>query len=308
MDVDLHRLDETVERAIASGSPDGLAVLGYGEITLVLGWPTEAPEVAVKRLPPFASRERVDAYAALLDDWLAALDRSGVPLLETELRTVDAPGGVLRVYLLQPYVARERLLNHVLRRAGPAEGAALLERLAEIVARSVNARVGLDAQAANWVVEDGDLRCLDVSTPLMRDEQGRDRLDLDLFLSIYPWALRPALRRVATSIMGQYHDARGVLLDSASNLHKEHLDAWVPALLSAAARRLAAPIDSAEVLRYFARDKRLWLAMQHLRRTDRAWQLRVRHRPYPFLLPPPYRYGPPELRGETPWTTPTVST
>ena len=47
--------------------------------------------------------------------------------------------------------------------------------------------------------------------------------------------------------------------------------------------------------RYFARDRRLWLLMQRLRRADRAWQRRVRSRPYPFLLPPPYRYGPPEL-------------
>ena len=47
--------------------------------------------------------------------------------------------------------------------------------------------------------------------------------------------------------------------------------------------------------RYFARDKRLWLLMQRLRRADRAWQRRVRRRAYPFLLPPPYHYGPQEL-------------
>jgi hypothetical protein len=221
---------------------------------------------------------------------------------------VATAGGHVRAYLLQPFVSRERLLNHVLRAAAPARGEALLQRLAALVTAAVDAHVGLDAQAANWVVEGDDLCCLDVSTPLMRDEYGADRLDLDLFLSIYPWALRPALRRIAHLIMAQYHDARGVLLDTASNLHKEQLDQWIPALLRAAAPRLERPIDEPEVLRYFARDKRLWLLMQRLRRTDRAWQLRVRHRAYPFLLAPPYRYGPPELRGESPWTTPTAST
>jgi hypothetical protein len=60
------------------------------------------------------------------------------------------------------------------------------------------------------------------------------------------------------------------------------------------------PIDHAEVLRYFRQDRALWLALQRLRRADRAWQRTVRHRPYPFLLAPPYRYGPMTPPGETP--------
>ena len=306
--IDVERLDAAVEAAIARGSADGLAVLGFGEVTLVLGWPTEAPAVAVKRLPPLRSRARADAYERLLQDWVAALRAAGVQVLDTEVRTVDAAGGWVRAYIVQPLVAQERLLNHVLRGAGEAEGRALLERLVELVTAAVDGRVGLDAQAANWVVEDGDLSCLDVSTPMLRDARGRDRLDLDLFLSIYPWALRPALKPVAHSVMAPYHQPRGVLLDTASNLHKEQLDRWIPQLLAAAAPRLERPITATEVRRYFARDKRLWLLMQRLRRADRAWQRAARRRAYPFLLPPPYEYGPPPtMRGDTSWTTPTAS-
>jgi hypothetical protein len=174
-------------------------------------------------------------------------------------------------------------------------GAALLAQVATAVAETVDGRVGLDAQVANWAVDGDRVSCVDVSTPLMRGDDGRDLLDLSLFLSIYPWALRPVLARIAHHVIGQFHDPRSVLVDVASNLVKERLGRWLPALLAAANAHVAPSIGEREVRAYFARDKRLWLLMQRLRRADRAWQRRVRHRPYPFLLPPPYRYGPAEI-------------
>jgi hypothetical protein len=93
--------------------------------------------------------------------------------------------------------------------------------------------------------------------------------------------------------MAQYHDPRIVLLDFASNLHKEGLDHCVPALLRAANRQLERALTAADVRRYYRQDKLLWALMQRLRLGDRAWQRHVRRRPYPLLLPPRYRYGPP---------------
>ena len=37
---ELARLEAEVQRALAAGTDAGLRVLGYGEITLVLGWPS----------------------------------------------------------------------------------------------------------------------------------------------------------------------------------------------------------------------------------------------------------------------------
>lgn len=53
-----------------------------------------------------------------------------------------------------------------------------------------------------------------------------------------------------------------------------------------------APCEYVSVESEFAA-RRLWLLLQRLRRFDRAWQRHVRRRSYGFLLPPPYRYGPP---------------
>jgi hypothetical protein len=297
--LDVEELDRAVEAAILAGEPAGLHVLGYGELSLVLAWPTAQPSLAVKRLPVFRDRVSLERYRSLLHRYIEELESRGIGVVPTQLRWAGGEGA-LHAYLVQPLVPREALLDRVLVTAAPERGARLLAELAGHVARAVDPGVGLDAQAANWAVDGERLSCFDVSTPLMRDAHGREALDVGLFLSIYPWAARGVLARIAQGVMAQYHDPRTVLVDVASNLVKERLDRWLPALLDAAGEHVEPPIDEAEVRRYFARDRHLWLAMQRLRRADRAWQRRVRRRPYPFLLAPPYAYGPPELPEENP--------
>jgi hypothetical protein len=296
---DLEELDAAVDAAIVAGEPGTLRVLGYGEVTLVLGWPSERPRFAIKRLPVLRDRDRADRYESVVGAYMRALQQHGVPLVPTQIRWIQSGRDRLHGYFVQPHLPRERLLNRVLRNATVEQGGALLSDLAGLIARTVDDRVGLDAQAANWhVQDDGKLAYLDLSTPLLRDETGHDRLDLDLFLSIYPWALRRALLPIGHMVIRQYHDPRTVMLDTASNLVKERLDRWLPAFLGASSRHVERPIGERETRRYFARDRRMWLTLQHLRRADRHWQRHVRRRPYPFLLPPPYHYGPPELEEE----------
>jgi hypothetical protein len=290
--LDLEGLDAAVEAAIATGGPGALEVLGFGELTLVLAWPPGAPSVAVKRLPTFDDPGRLERYGRVLRAYIEALETRGVRVLPTELQAVMAHAGVIHAYLVQPLVPRADVLSVALAHVTRAEGARLLDEVAATVCAAVDARVGLDAQAGNWVRGEQGLACVDVSTPMLRGDDGREQLDVGLFLSAYPWALRPALRRVAGDLLAQYHDPRSVLVDVASNLVKEQLGDRVDDLLAAANRRVSPPIDREEVRRYFRSDRRLWLLMQRLRRADRAWQRRVRRRPYPFLLAPPYRYGP----------------
>lgn len=292
-EVDVERLDAAVEAAIREGQPRGLRVLGYGEITLVVGWPSDAPVVAVKRLPPFPDVPRLDAYVDLLQRYVAILEERGVGVIETEIRSLSRPGRSVRAYLVQPFVPRERHLNVRLGSAAGEHATELLGQVVDNVCRCVDGEVGFDAQAANWFLEDGRLACFDVSTPMLRGPDGREQLDLALFLEIYPWIARPALARIAPGVIAQYHDRRTVLLDFASNLHKEGLDRHVPTLLRLANGKLARSLSEADVRRYFRRDKLLWALMQRLRLADRAWQRHMRRRPYPFLLPARYRYGPP---------------
>jgi len=298
IDVDVRHLDATVERAIRAGAPRGLRVLGYGELTLVIGWPTEQPVFAVKRLPPFRDPDRLDAYARLVERYIEILRQRGVWVAHTEIRSHPGARGCVRAYLVQPLVPRDRLLNVILLGADDERAKGLLEAIVENVYRCADYEVGFDAQAANWWVEDGKLGYFDISTPMLRDRHGREQLDISLFLSVYPWFTRPVLARIAPGVMAQYHDPRMVLLDFASNLHKEGLDQHVRALMDAANRRLKRPLVTADVHRYFRQDKLLWALMQRLRLADRSWQRHARRRPYPMLLPPRYRYGPPRQAKE----------
>jgi uncharacterized protein DUF6206 len=300
LEVDVERLDATVEAAIRAGYPQGLRVLGYGELTLVIGWPTEEPALAIKRLPPFSDAGRLDAYRRLLERYIETLRARGLRVAQTDLRSHPGPRGSQRAYLVQPLVPREQHLNVVLESAEDALAGELLELVVEKVHRCTDDAVGFDAQAANWWIEDDDLGYFDVSTPMLRDRDGHEQLDVALFLSVYPWITRPLLGRIAPGVMAQYHDPRIVLLDFASNLHKEGLDAHVPSLLRAANRRLEQPLSALDVSHYFRQDKLLWALMQRLRLADRAWQLHARGRPYPLLLPPRYRYGPPRRAKEHP--------
>ena len=117
--LDIEQVDRAVDAAIHAGEAGSLRVLGYGEITLVVGWPRERPELAVKRLPPFRDRRQLDSYKELLERYIAALRDRGVEVVPTEVRAVDAGRGGLHAYLIQTLVPRERRLN-----VRPAWGAA----------------------------------------------------------------------------------------------------------------------------------------------------------------------------------------
>lgn len=297
---ELLAVDAAIEQAIATGEAGFLRVLGYGEITLVVGWPSGRPRFAVKRLPPFAEPAQLERYGDLLRRYTGELEQRGTHVVPTLVRRVIPSEGAVRGYLVQPLATADQLLDSLLTQVSSQQGEALLEEVVARVLACVDRRVGLDAQVSNWVVRPDGLSCLDVSTPLLRSASGREELELGPFLSIYPAPLRPLLRLVARSVMASFHEPRSVLVDVAANLLRERLERWVPVLLSRANASVRPSISPEEVRRYLARDRRLWLLMQRLRRLDRAWQRSVRRRPYRFLLPPPYGYGPHELPSPPP--------
>ena len=286
-DDELRALDSLVDEALKSGREELLPTLGYGEISLVLGWPREAPRYACKRMPAFPSRAAFESYARTLGDYVAALEAAGMDVVPTEMRGVDQAGGGVVGYVVQPILAADTLAPPILHAADPGDGHPLVEAIVAAAAGTVSPRIGLDAQLSNWTWDDGRLTYLDVSTPMLWDEAGVSRLDLEPLAQAYPAILRPLLRRfVAPRILDGYRDLRGVYLDLCGNLLKEGLDPWLGAFLTEIAPRLTQPLTAEDVHRYYRSDARLWAVLLRLRRLDRAWRLRT-GRTYPFLLPGP---------------------
>ncbi len=289
---ELARLEAAVQRALSTGSADGLRVLGYGEITLVVGWPTEQPAFACKRLPRFPDAASFDRYRAVLERYVAALTERGLSVVPSTLERVDAPGGGVVGYLVQDALPEQTLLTSLLRTTTPDADHPVLADLVGRVSAVVDPAVGLDGQLSNWALgPDGGLVYYDLTTPMLTGPDGRPALDVGLFVAMAPWALRAPLRRfVVPGILQRYHDRRTVLLDLAANLHKERLVPWIPAVVTAANRALRPadrPLMVEEVTKDYASDARMWELLLRVRRADRWWQRTVRRRDYPFLLPGP---------------------
>lgn len=283
---DLEALERAVEHALDSGDESALTVLGYGEISAVLAVDTPEGRVAAKRLPPFPGASILASYRVTLEAYIAALQKAGVHVVPTTLRSVTRPDGSLTAYAVQPILDPASLGPTKLARADDQETERLLAGIVTLVLGTVTPSLGLDGQLSNWAWDGERWSYLDVTTPLMRDVRGRELLDIELFLCSLPWALRPVVRRLMLrEILDKYYEPRGVLLDLAGNLHKEGLGRAIPALLGQSNRHVSPPITPSEVKSYYASDARTWALLQRLRRADRLWQRRVRRRSYAFLLP-----------------------
>jgi hypothetical protein len=283
---DLASLEELVARALESGDQDGLRVLGCGEVSCVLGWRAAGEDLACKRLPLFAAQSDLDTYRNALQTYLDRLEAAGVRVVPTVLQSFTRADGKLAAYCVQPALPAGSLAPRALAAMPEADALRALEVICARIEKCVSPRLGIDGQLCNWAMIDGEPWYLDITTPMARDDQGRELLDPKVFLASLPWALRGFVYRfVLHSILQKYYELRGVLLDLAGNLHKERLQALIPGFLKLANARVRQPISEEETRRYYRDDARTWAVLQSLRRADRFWQRRVRRRQYPFLLP-----------------------
>lgn len=283
---DLETLERQVQEALATADDSALDVLGYGEVTLVLRLETEQGAFACKRLPIFPDPDRFERYRQSLDEYLRRLRDGGIRVADTELWHLRLPSGRIAAYCVQEALPPDRLCSRLLHTEGEAWADDFFKRFLDTVDRVVTPTLGIDAQASNWMDVDGELVYLDVTTPMMRDAAGRERLDVRLFFTSLPWILRDVVRLSMTkSIFEKFYSTRGVVLDFLGNLHKERLDALIPGFLDQANARLDTPITADEVAAYYRSDAKMWELIQRLRKADRFWHRRVRGKTYPFLLP-----------------------
>lgn len=286
---ELAALEAQVDHALRTGDESALDVLGYGEISCVLAVHGDEVSWVAKRLPLFDSEERLADYGRCLEAYLEELATGGVVVAESMLLSTPAADGRVAAWCFQPLLDADRLAPAWLKETADEEGARwLFGHLADRVLGCVTDRLGLDGQLSNWVVGKGDDHLLytDVTTPMLRDEHGADRLDTDLFISSLPWALRGIVRHfLLSSILDKYYRPREILRDLLANLIKEGADRWMGPGLEVYSERVDPPLTEDEVRSYYQSDARMWAVLQWLRRVDRFWQRRVRGRPYPFLLP-----------------------
>jgi len=285
---DLEPLETSLEHALRTGYVSQLTLLGYGEISCVLQFSRGAEAFACKRLPVFQNETAHAAYAAVFEEYLQVLADRGTTPTPSRLVTLQGPGEQRRVYCVQPKLAGSALLPQWLKTADDDAARRVFLAIVKSVETVARGDVGIDGQLSNWALVNDQLSYLDVTTPLLRDAQGAERLDMDLFLASLPWALRfPVKKLMLREIVDKYYVPRGIVVDLLGNLLNAKLEAKIPLFLESLGDRFMPRISEKEVRDYYASDAGTWALLQRLRRMDRAWQTKIRRRTYPFLLPGP---------------------
>jgi len=283
---EIERIDAAIDHALESGDTSGLDIIGYGEVSCVVAYQTEGGRFAVKRLPPFQSEDRLRQYEVTLKKYLERLASKGITVAQSELQSIPKERGQFIAYCIQPMLDESSLGPKHFSATDIGAAKTSFSALIDRILSAVDDRMGLDAQISNWSIAGGKLRYIDVTTPLMRDAEGKEELDVDLFLASLPAPLRPVVKRfMIKSILDKYYDRRGVVLDLLGNLIKERLEHLIEPFLAIANERLETPITSKQIRAYYADDASTWALLQKLRAADRFIQRRVLRRRYPFLLP-----------------------
>ena len=290
----IEAFEERLDEAVRTGHAGDLDVIGYGEITIGVKLSTPHGDFACKRLVPFSSREAADRYGDLIGSYVEQLGACGIDVVETETPILKRPDGYV-LYCVQPLLASGALGPDFLKGKTADEAAPYVRRIFEQIQASVTPSLAPDGQLSNWAFEGDRLRYLDVGTPFLRDEQGKQLVDFTEQTRALPAPVRVIVNRfLLRGILDAYHSTRGQAVDFLGNLIKEGLGDIFPPLLPIANEVFGVTpgITEQEVRAHYKSDAQTWALMQAARRADRWFYRNILRKPYPYLLPPRIdRYG-----------------
>lgn len=300
-----------LERHLDPAKPErgdtGIEILGYGEVSAVLGL-VDVPDRVFKRMAGFRSRRDVQAYAGVVEQYISILRDLGVTVAATEIVPIEAAPRRHVAYVVQPRFDSARIGHVVLRSAGRESLELLLEGVFAAVHRVLAANgarrdgreIAVDAQLSNWYWPDLAVApvLIDVSTPFLRKD-GKLEVGLDVFLRAYPAPARWWLRRThaVERYIADYFDFVSVVTDLIGNFRKEAAAERVAEAVAFANRWIAAQpdgaalgcLDEATVQAYYARDAATLETSLRIRRLARFITATMLRRRYDFILPGPIR-------------------
>lgn len=282
-DADLIDLEGLVVEALDSRDDSKLNILGYGEISVALGWPVENPQFVCKRTPP-ASEDVLDAYRSLVTEYVQCVRDAGLAVVDTTVVTLHR-GDAAIAYLVQPLLNSETLGDNVLRAATPSPDHPFLRALAQSL-DIVSPTLSLDAQVTNFSWDGSKLTLIDVGTPFMWDQTGKLRLEIASFTKMLPAPTRPLAVRELTKLVSRWNEPRRVGIDIVANLYREGLSEWVDPMTIALNRWLVdgEPITADEARAFFEEDKKIWPLLKRLQAVERWWQTTMRRQPYDYFI------------------------
>ncbi len=283
-DTELNDVDRAIQRAQIERSVEHLRVLGLGEISVAVGWPTDEPLFVAKRLLPSHNRADAQRDVDMIIDFARRIEANGGRLVGTDVRVLDRDGGGFVPYLLQPVIPGELLAERLLETETPAVDHPVLVALCNMVTEVNSADFAIDPQVPNFAWHDDELWLFDFSTPMTFDSEGRFNGNFDSGYRTLPAVLKPVLRREVAKIFGYYRSPTHALTQTVVFLKRIGADDWVDPAMATFNTRLPDPIDRAQVDALYERQIKEFPRLKQLARVQRAWQENVRRRPYEYLI------------------------
>lgn len=283
-----------MDRAVESRSAEGLDVIGYGEVSVVVRLTTPQGDFVCKRMVPSPTRSDAERAAGAVHAYVERLGACGLDVVPTTTLIIERPAGHV-LYCVQPLLPPGTLGPDFVRGKDAEVVAPYVARVFQHIRDSVSPTLAPDGQLSNWAFEGDRIWYLDVGTPFMKDEEGRSLFDFRQLTRALPQPIRFVVNRfMLQGILDNYHSTRGQALDFLGNLIKEGLEELLVPLLPVANQVFALdpPITEAQVRAHYKSDAQSYALIQAARRADRWFHEAILRKPYPYLLPPPIdRFG-----------------
>lgn len=281
--LDLTELEAVVTEALRTRDDSTLSVLGYGEVSVALGWPIDSPQFVCKRTPPFTTDEFAE-YNQLVTDYIANIEAGGLAVADTTIVPLGR-GDLTIAYLVQPKLDAESLGANILRSAEPDPVHPFVVAVAESL-EIVSPTLSIDAQFTNFSWDGSNLTLVDIGTPFIWNESGEMKLDMIPFARMLPAPTRRLAVREMTKLVDRWNDPRRVGLDIVANLYREGLTEWVEPTLLALNKSLGhgAKLTAEEARSFYEEDAKTWPMLKRLQAAERWWRTSIRRRPYDWFI------------------------
>lgn len=284
---ELREIESRIVNAFTTRSTDGLSVLGFGELGLAIGWPNEAPTMVVKR-QTVGTHETVRADLDRMQQYHDALEAHDLPVLPTELRTIRLESGDDAGYVVQPLVARENLVEHLLPDITPTVNHPILIAIRDAVIGVVHdgpsGGLSVDAQVTNFAWDGSGVTVIDTTPPLVWNADGGPFYDVGNYLLAIPAPLRPAAMKITRQQGDRVRTGTGALTQTCVFLKRIELDRWVDAAIETFNDALDTPIERDEVEKLFREATKNFPLIKFMARIQRFWVTKVRRSEYQYFI------------------------
>lgn len=255
-------------------------------LSTALGWPDVDPVAVCHRTGPMF-KDQADGLAELIAEYRDVLGGRTIASSPAEVRFCPGPdsgGGIGTAYVVQPHPRSARLGHQVLMSERPSADHRLV-RTVVAAALEADREASLAAGFSQWTWDGSAARLAAVGAPMMWDQAGGYRFDLEPALLAFPAAARGMIRGQLEDRASRNQAPDNVLVGLVADLLRRNLDHWVQPVIDHCARDHQIYVSVEQARDFNRTEKRIRTTVTGLQLSERWWRESVREQPYAFFVP-----------------------